>query len=595
MTQREDVRTPFVAGNWKMHMLRSEARTFAEALAGRIDELDEVDLAVAPTFTSLSEVADLLAPLGVGVLGQNGHAAPQGAFTGEVSMTMLVDAGATGVLLGHSERRQYFGEDDEALSDKVPAALAAGLEPILCVGETGAERESGETARRLTVQVTRALANIATVQLPGLTVAYEPVWAIGTGLTATPDLAQEAHAHIRSVLAGLLRRRVGRGGADPVRGLDEARERGRAARPARHRRRADRRRVPGRRRLRGDRRGRHPARLMPLVALVILDGFGLAPAGPGNAVELARTPVFDDLWARFPHTTLAASGRAVGLPDGQMGNSEVGHLTIGAGRHLHQDLVRLSDAVADGSFADNPALVAAARRAKAAGSRLHVMGLVSDGGVHSHVDHLRALVGMAQREGVVAHVHAITDGRDVSPHQAAGLLATLEDEWAGGEARFATVCGRIYAMDRDSRWERTEQYYRAVVDGVGAEAASASQAVAAAYEAGVTDEFVEPAVIDRDGLIRAGDELIFFNFRPDRARQVCAALADPAFAGFDRGPAPPLPALTTMTTYWTGQPGTVAFAPEWPARGAGRRARRTPASASCTRPRRRSTRTSRTS
>ena len=203
MAQREEARTPFVAGNWKMHKLRSEARAFAEALATRIDELDEVDLAVAPTFLCLSVGADVLAPLGVGVRGQNGHAAPTGAFTGEVSMTMLVDAGATGVLLGHSERRQYFGEDDEALSDKVPAALAAGLEPILCVGETGPERESGETERRLTVQVTRALANIGAVQLPGLTVAYEPVWAIGTGLTATPEIAQAAHAHIRSVLAEL--------------------------------------------------------------------------------------------------------------------------------------------------------------------------------------------------------------------------------------------------------------------------------------------------------------------------------------------------------------------------------------------------------
>ena len=259
---------------------------------------------------------------------------------------------------------------------------------------------------------------------------------------------------------------------------------------------------------------------MPLVALVILDGFGLAPPGPGNAVELARTPVFDDLWARFPHTTLQASGRAVGLPEGQMGNSEVGHLTIGAGRHLLQDLVRLSDAVADGSFATNPALVAAACRAREAGSRLHLMGLVSDGGVHSHVDHLRALVGIARREGVVAHVHAITDGRDVSPHQAAGLLAGLELEWADGSARIATVCGRILAMDRDGRWERTQQYYRAVVDGIGATADRASAAVAAAYEAGVTDEFVDPVVIDRDGLIRAGDELVFLNYRPDRARQV---------------------------------------------------------------------------
>jgi triosephosphate isomerase len=203
MTQREDARTPFVAGNWKMHMLRAEARAFAEALAARIDELDEVDLAIAAAYTSLSEVADVLAPLGVGVFGQNAHAAPSGAFTGEVSMAMLVDAGATGVLLGHSERRQYFGETDEALADKVPAALAAGLDPILCVGETAAERESGATAERLTTQLTRGLANIAAVQLPGVTIAYEPVWAIGTGQTATPELAQDAHAHLRAVLAKL--------------------------------------------------------------------------------------------------------------------------------------------------------------------------------------------------------------------------------------------------------------------------------------------------------------------------------------------------------------------------------------------------------
>ncbi len=203
MAQREEARTPFVAGNWKMHKLRAEARAFAEALAAHIDELDEVDLAVAPTFTCLSEVADVLAPLGVGVLGQNAHAAASGAFTGEVTMAMLVDAGATGVLLGHSERRQYYGETDEALGDKVPAALAAGLEPILCVGETGQERESGATEARLTAQVTRALLNVTAVQLPDLTLAYEPVWAIGTGLTATPELAQAAHAHIRAVLTEL--------------------------------------------------------------------------------------------------------------------------------------------------------------------------------------------------------------------------------------------------------------------------------------------------------------------------------------------------------------------------------------------------------
>jgi triosephosphate isomerase len=203
MAQREEARTPFVAGNWKMHKLRAEARAFAEALAARIDELDEVDLAVAPSFTCLSEVADVLAPLGVGVLGQNGHAQASGAFTGEVSMAMLVDAGATGVLLGHSERRQLYAETDDALAEKVPAALAAGLEPILCVGETGAEREAGATTERLTAQLTRGLAGIAAVQVADVTIAYEPVWAIGTGLTATPEIAQAAHAHVRRVLAEL--------------------------------------------------------------------------------------------------------------------------------------------------------------------------------------------------------------------------------------------------------------------------------------------------------------------------------------------------------------------------------------------------------
>src|SRR4051794_40583874 len=203
MSEPDDTRTLFVAGNWKMHKLRAEARAFAEALAGRIDELDEVDLAVAPPFTCLSDVADVLVPLGVGVLGQNGHAAPSGAFTGEVTMAMLADAGATGVLLGHSERRQLFGETDEALAEKLPAALAAGLEPVLCVGETEAEREAGETEERLTTQLERALVNVVAGQLEAVTIAYEPVWAIGTGKPATPDVAQAAHAHVRSVLVRL--------------------------------------------------------------------------------------------------------------------------------------------------------------------------------------------------------------------------------------------------------------------------------------------------------------------------------------------------------------------------------------------------------
>jgi triosephosphate isomerase len=203
MSEPVEARTLFVAGNWKMHKLRAEARAFADALSERIDDLDEVDLAIAPPFTCLTEVADILVPLGVGVLGQTAHAAPSGAFTGEVAMAMLADAGATGVLLGHSERRQLFGETDDALAEKVPAALAAGLEPVLCVGETEAEREAGETEARLTTQVTRGLEHVVAGQLADVTVAYEPVWAIGTGKTATPEIAQAAHAHLRAVLAEL--------------------------------------------------------------------------------------------------------------------------------------------------------------------------------------------------------------------------------------------------------------------------------------------------------------------------------------------------------------------------------------------------------
>ena len=305
----------------------------------------------------------------------------------------------------------------------------------------------------------------------------------------------------------------------------------------------------------------------PLVALVILDGWGLAPPGPGNAVELAETPVFDALVARQPHGQLAASGRDVGLPAGQMGNSEVGHLNIGAGRIVAQDLVRIGDAVDDGSFFRIPALVDACRRARTGARTLHLMGLVSDGGVHSHVDHLRALVRLAVNEGVErVAVHAITDGRDVSPMQAAGLLARLEDEWRDGPARIATVAGRLWAMDRDRRWERTERFYAAVVDRRGPTAPDAMAAVQASHAAGVTDEFVEPTVIlpAERGRIEAGDELVFFNFRPDRARQICAALADPAFTGFERGRSAPLPRLTAMAPYWEGQPGDVAFPNERP-------------------------------
>ncbi len=231
----------------------------------------------------------------------------------------------------------------------------------------------------------------------------------------------------------------------------------------------------------------------PLVALVVLDGWGLAPPGPGNAVELAETPVFDGLWERYPHATLDASGEAVGLPAGQMGNSEVGHLTIGSGRVVDQDLRRISRSIASGRFFANEALVAAFARARERGGAVHLLGLVSRGGVHSHLDHLLALLELARRQRMAerTYVHAFTDGRDVSPEAAAGDLARLVE--AG--ARIATVCGRYHAMDRDGRWERTERALAAIVRGDGVAAGDPVIAVEASYAAGVTDEFVEPVVL----------------------------------------------------------------------------------------------------
>jgi 2,3-bisphosphoglycerate-independent phosphoglycerate mutase len=282
----------------------------------------------------------------------------------------------------------------------------------------------------------------------------------------------------------------------------------------------------------------------PLVALVILDGWGCAPPGPGNAVELADTPVFDALWARYPHTTLEASGEAVGLPPGQMGNSEVGHLTIGSGRILDQDFQRVNRSIADGSFFENPALVGAFDRAKQRGTNVHLLGLVSYGGVHSHIDHVRALLELARRQGMEdrTFIHAFTDGRDVSPHAAAHDLAELPPE------RIATVAGRYYAMDRDQRWERTERAYEAICVGRCTPAHNVLDYVQASYDAGVTDEFIEPVAIQDKPRVGKGDAAIFFNFRPDRARQLAIKLLD---AGFD---------LTTMTRYHEDFACPVAFA-----------------------------------
>jgi 2,3-bisphosphoglycerate-independent phosphoglycerate mutase len=272
----------------------------------------------------------------------------------------------------------------------------------------------------------------------------------------------------------------------------------------------------------------------PLVALIVLDGWGCAPPGPGNALEQADTPVFDRLWRDFPHSTLDASGEAAGLPPGQMGNSEVGHLTIGAGRRLYQDLMRVNKAIEDGSFFENPALVSAFER----GRSVHLLGLVSYGGVHSHIDHLRALLRFAPEK---TWIHAFTDGRDVSPTSAVDDLAELPVE------RIATVAGRYYAMDRDKRWDRTQRAFDAIVLGQGEKANDPIAAISSSYERGITDEFIEPVVLRDRPRLQPEDAAVFFNFRPDRGRQLSRMLLD---RGFD---------LTTMTRYSEDLDCPVAF------------------------------------
>jgi 2,3-bisphosphoglycerate-independent phosphoglycerate mutase len=303
---------------------------------------------------------------------------------------------------------------------------------------------------------------------------------------------------------------------------------------------------------------------VPSLALVVLDGWGLAPAGPGNAVSQASTPIFDELWSRFPHSTLSASGRDVGLPEGQMGNSEVGHLNLGAGAVVEQDLTRIDDAVADGSFFDNLALKAACAAARSSPrGRLHLMGLVSDGGVHSGWEHIEACIELAAREGVAdLVVHAFTDGRDTPPTGGAGYIAELE-RWLKHAGRIGTVVGRYYAMDRDGRWDRVKEAYDAIVHAQGERAATADEAVRTSYVRGETDEFIRPTVIgDYDG-IAEGDAVIHFNFRPDRARELVRALGEPDFDEFPRGVVPEI-RLTTLTEYRKGWVYPVAFPPHAP-------------------------------
>jgi 2,3-bisphosphoglycerate-independent phosphoglycerate mutase len=301
------------------------------------------------------------------------------------------------------------------------------------------------------------------------------------------------------------------------------------------------------------------------VALIILDGWGLAEAGPGNAVSLASTPTFDQLWSSYPHTQLSASGPDVGLPEGQMGNSEVGHLNLGAGSVVKQDLARIDDGIADGSFFENDVLVGACERARSSPrGRLHLMGLVSDGGVHSGWEHIEACIELAADEGVPdLVVHAFTDGRDTSPTGGRSYLREVE-RWLRSAGRIGTVSGRFYAMDRDRRWERVEKAYRALVGADGEHADTGAEAIERSYAAGTTDEFIEPTVIgDYDGMAD-GDVVLAFNFRPDRMREIVAALGDRSFDGFIRGRVPELD-ISTMASYREEWDYPVAFPPTAPA------------------------------
>jgi len=274
--------------------------------------------------------------------------------------------------------------------------------------------------------------------------------------------------------------------------------------------------------------------------MVILDGWGYSKNTKGNAVAIADTPVLDRLWAEHPHTLIKTSGLAVGLPEGQMGNSEVGHLNIGAGRTVYQSLTRITKAIEDGDFFENPVLVKAAERAGEPGRSLHLMGLVSPGGVHSHTDHLLALVRLAKKQGVNnVYIHAFLDGRDTPPRSADGYLETLE---AGlreiGLGKVASISGRYYAMDRDNRWERVQRAYDMLTLGTGLSAGSSKEAITAAYARGEDDEFVQPTNIIPDAggaaVIHESDAIIFFNFRPDRARELTRAFTEPEGVGFER-------------------------------------------------------------
>ncbi len=295
------------------------------------------------------------------------------------------------------------------------------------------------------------------------------------------------------------------------------------------------------------------------VLLIILDGYGANPSRLYNGIAQANTPRLDEYFAHYPHTVLQASGLAVGMPDGQMGNSEVGHMTLGCGSVVRQDLVQINDAIADGSFFENEVLLAAIDKAAQANRPVHLMGLVSDGGIHSHVGHLLALIKLARRRRAKPLVHVITDGRDTPPRFALEYLGAVENALDAANGAIGSVSGRYYAMDRDSRWERTEKAWRVLVRGEGLTADSAQAAIEQAYERDEGDEFIQPTVLPGHQRVQADDSFLFFNFRKDRPRQLVSALfKNNHFDGFERGDFQPVP-VSCMTQYDEWYPLPYAF------------------------------------
>ncbi|AFZ13154.1 phosphoglycerate mutase [Crinalium epipsammum PCC 9333] len=298
------------------------------------------------------------------------------------------------------------------------------------------------------------------------------------------------------------------------------------------------------------------------VVLVILDGWGYREETDGNAIAAAKTPVMDSLWAVYPRTLIHTSGKAVGLPEGQMGNSEVGHLNIGAGRVVPQELVRISDAVEDRTLLSNPALVQVCQDVKVKGSKLHLIGLCSEGGVHSHIDHLLGLLDLAQSQGITeVCIHVITDGRDTNPKDGVEAVKKIQNHIDKlGIGRIVTISGRYYAMDRDKRWDRVQRAYDVMTQDHPENHQSALEVLQDSYESGITDEFVMPTRI-APGAVEAGDGVIFYNFRPDRSRQLSYAFVEPTFNGFERTQIQPL-SFATFTQYDPSLPVLVAFEPQ---------------------------------